>query len=77
MSQKTFECNFIIFTDMNECLAGKTDCPGQCINIIGSYTCNCTGIVGYLPGVNRPCKGKEIKTRNLQKYQGHAINKCI
>ena len=43
---------------MDECSSGTYDCPGQCVNTDGSYTCNCTGISGYQSGVNRPCKGK-------------------
>ncbi|XP_063413381.1 fibrillin-2-like [Mytilus trossulus] len=42
--------------DDDECKAGIHNCPGQCINTEGSYLCNCTGIPGYLPGENRPCK---------------------
>lgn len=52
------------FLDDDECLAGIHNCPGQCINTEGSYLCNCTGIPGYLPGENRPCKGKQLTRKD-------------
>ncbi|CAG9818509.1 unnamed protein product [Phaedon cochleariae] len=45
----------VFFTDMDECAAGNGGCQHECLNTLGSYTCNCYN--GYTLHANgRDCK---------------------
>ena len=49
----------MLHTDIDECSEGISGCPHLCINIIGSYSCNCHN--GYqLASDNHTCFGKII-----------------
>ena len=32
-----------LYSDIDECAEGTDECDGNCYNLIGSYSCNCTG----------------------------------
>ena len=49
--------------DKDECTLGIDNCPGLCINNVGSYTCGCG--VGYTLNSNgQDCDGKYSSINN-------------
>ena len=52
--------SFLNNADSDECLENNGGCAQICINIPGSFVCNCTA--GYVLDVNRLfCKGKPVR----------------
>ena len=49
---------FVYFLDINECMEDPNVCPrlSDCINMLGSYKCNC--ISGYHMNTSGLCTGK-------------------
>ena len=52
----------LLFTDINECIEGTDECDtnAACINIDGSYTCDCNDGYG---GDGFTCEGKTSSKR--------------
>ena len=48
-------CLIIIYLDIDECATNNGGCQQGCVNIVGSYYCNCSE--GYRLGDEGVCEG--------------------
>ena len=61
------------FADLDECLANTHDCDvnADCVNAVGSYSCNCRA--GYT-GDGQTCNGKKSTNQPTDKQTFEADN---